>query len=105
MKSCWTLYTNAKSVQNTEVLLNKVRKYLPFDPIEVSVDGDRYSGHCLTFQLQHGDINRDEFIYQLLSHGELIANSWTLAAVTKNAKGWSTRSRIAGIQQIEWCEI
>ncbi len=104
MKSAWTIYTNAKSEQNALVLLNKIKKYLPRSPQGIEIDGDRYSGHCLTFILDHGDVRRDVFIYQLFSHGEKLANSWTTSGVGQDAKAWSNRSRIAGIQQLEWVE-
>ncbi len=105
MKSYWTLYSNAKSERNALVLLNKVKKYLPAEPEEIGVAGDRYCGHCIRFTLDHGALCRSEYIFQLLCHGEQLGNSWTLAAVAESARASCNRSRIAGIRQMEWSEV
>lgn len=104
MQIRWTLHTNAKSEKNAQVLLNQVCRLIDATPNEVTFDGDRYSGHQIRFILKIPALTRAEQLYWLLTRAEKIANSWTLSAITAPAHGWSHRSRVAGIKQIEWCE-
>ncbi len=101
----WRLFTNAKSEKNAQVLLNIVRRELSSEPKSVHFEGDRYSGHQIEFELHYLQGSRAEQCYQLLADGEKLANSWTLTGVSEPMSGWSHRSRVGGITQLEWQEL
>ena len=106
----WELSTNAKSVKNAQVLLNIITRHLSVPVSKVQINGDRYSGHQICFELQYPirDDNavagRAQSLYQLLSEAEQLANSWTLSSISAPAAGWSNRARISGVTRISWRE-
>ncbi|RDE24927.1 hypothetical protein DV711_04925 [Motiliproteus coralliicola] len=101
----WSLFTNAKSEKNAQVLLNIVRRELSVEPKAVQYEGDRYSGHRIEFELHYPQAGRAEQCFQLLKDAEKLANSWTLTGVKVPMSGWSNRSRVGGITQMEWQEL
>ncbi|WP_207063563.1 hypothetical protein [Motiliproteus sp. SC1-56] len=103
MKIRWTLYTNANTEKNALTLLSRVRRCLEAPVARVSVQGDRYSGHMVTFEQPLAG-ERPRALYALLLQNERLGNSWVLSAVSAPARGWCNRSKIAGIQQLEWQE-
>lgn len=105
MKIRWLVETNAKSSKNATVLLNQLAKQLEVTPLRVCVEGDRYCGHRISFEVELHDESRDVSVYRLLLQSERVANSWTLCRVSAPAHSWSTRSRIAGVQRYEWVEL
>lgn len=105
MRIRWSLFTNAKSQKNAQVLLNIVCRKLNAEPQAVSYEGDRYSGHRIDFEVDYLAMTRAQQCFQLLSEAEQLANSWTLTGVSVPMSGWSNRSRIGGVSQLEWQEL
>jgi len=104
MQTHWLVQTNAKSVNNAQVLLNQLARLIDAAPDAVVIQGERYGGHQIAFTLDTGALSRADGLYHLLLQSERLANSWTLCAVSAPAHAWSLRSRIAGIQRLEWRE-
>jgi len=103
MLSNWTIQTNAKNAKNAEVLFNRFARQLQGEVIWREYIANGAAGCKVQWTMEHSANNWSELLLDVLSKAQNVGNGWQLSGdVNSQCGAWCNRSRIAGVQIIEW---
>jgi len=103
VKSDWIIYTNAKNEKNASVLFHRFAKLLGGE-----IDGFQCVSHGgagvnVRWSMRHETTGWSELLLEVLRLAQNVGKGWMLTGdVTCHCSAWCNRSRVAGVQTIEW---
>jgi len=102
MKIEWVIFTDAKNIKNSEVVLGKVFKKLDAEPVNSHVEPYHKGGHRCSFDTELNANNWADAVFLTIYSSQLIGRGWEISgSIDEEVNMWSNDSNISGVTNIQ----